>query len=63
MSKADGETLEDFCTLFSFCKESEEQNHKETFENIKKRFEGMEICILFICFFFFLHNVEKQVTC
>ncbi|XP_075868924.1 serine/threonine-protein kinase ULK4 isoform X2 [Nelusetta ayraudi] len=40
MSKADGETLEDFCTLFSFCKESEEQNHKETFENIKKRFEG-----------------------
>lgn len=40
MSKADGETLKDFFALFSFCKETEEQNYRETFENVRQRFEG-----------------------
>lgn len=55
MSKAQGETLEDFLTLFSLCKESEEQNYKETFESIRKKLEGRRIV-----FFYTSCRLEKK---
>lgn len=48
MSKAEGETLEDFFTLFSTSEETGEQDRKENFDNMKKRLQGQIIIIFLI---------------
>lgn len=46
MSKAEGETLEDFFTLFSTSEDTREQGEsKEKFDNMKKRLQGQIIFV------------------
>lgn len=40
ISKAEGETLEDFFTLLSTTEEAGEGNNKENFDNMRKRLQG-----------------------
>lgn len=52
MSKAEGETVEDFFTLFSTSEEAHNEDIKENFSNMRKMLQGQ---IVYFSFLLTLH--------